>query len=144
EMYILWYTASAYAGDRGLRLMGPKNTTSLAPNESYYHGGTYSWQGKSYSFPSMVPAANWPNRNQSTFIKIGATTNSATIAPFTYDNVTIHDLSNYRTGITGDRMPFLVEGDMFIIKLDPEASNVGFVGETTGVSSKICVAKILK
>ena len=145
EMYVLWFAAAnGYAGDRGLRLMGPKNTVSLAASESYYHGGTYTWQVQSYTFPSMVPAANWSNRNQTTFIKIGVTTNSATIAPFNYDNVTIHDLRNYGTAITGDRMPFLIEGDMCLLKLDPNASNVGFVGATTGVSSKVCILKVLK
>ena len=82
--------------------------------------------------------------NQTTFIKIGATTNSATIAPFNYDNVTIEDLRNYGTAIVGDRMPFLVEGDMCLLKLDPDASNVDFVGASTGVTSKICVLKVLK
>lgn len=144
EFYVLWYAATAYAGDRGLRLMGPKNTASLASSESYYHGGTYTWQGDTYTYPSMVPASNWPDRNQTTFIKIGATTNSATIAPFNYDDVTIEDLRNYGTAIVGDRMPFLVEGDICLLKLDPEASDVEFVGATTGVASKICVLKVLK
>ncbi len=145
EMYVLWFAAAnGYVGDRGLRLMGPKNTTSLASSEVYYTGGTYTWQDKTYTTPSMFPASNWTNRNQTTFIKIGITSNSATIAPFNYDNVTIDDLKNYKTAITGDRMPFLVEGDICLMKLDAGASDVGFVGATTGVASKLCVLKVAK
>lgn len=145
EMYVLWFrNQNGYTGDRGLRLMGPKNTVSLVPSDTYYTGGTYTWQGITYTTPSMFPASNWANRNQSTFIKIGATTNSATIAPFNFENVTISDLKNYTTNITGDRMPFLVEGDVCLIKLDAGASNVGFVGSKTGVASKICILKVVK
>ncbi len=145
EMYVLWYTAgSAYTGDMGLRLMSPKNTTSLASSESYYTGGTYTWNNVTYTTPSMFPASNWANRNQTTMIKIGPSTNSATIAPFNIDNVTIADLKSYTTSISGDRMPFLIEGDMCLLKLDPGSSGVGFVGSTTGVTSKICILKVMK
>jgi hypothetical protein len=146
DMYVLWFTGTpAYTGDTGFRLMGPKNTVSLAANESYYVGGTYTWNNISYTFPSMVPASNWPNRNQTTMLKIGPSTNQATVAPFNTDNVTIADLKAYNANlITGDRMPFLLEGDNCLLKLDPASAGVSSIGSTTGVTQKICILKIVK
>ncbi|WP_304064445.1 hypothetical protein [Pedobacter glucosidilyticus] len=146
DMYVLWFTGTAaYTGDTGFRLMGPRNTAALAANEAYYVGGTYTWNNTSYTFPSMVPASNWPNRNQTTMLKIGPSTNQATVAPFNTDNVTIADLKAYNANlITGDRMPFLLEGDNCLLRLDPASAGVSAIGSTTGVTQKICILKVEK